>query len=174
MDKKILGLLVAGVVLVAGFAIVWITLNPLDGMMQLDYISIDNEDDFSEYGFGGDGTASNPYIIENIRISNPSGGRSCIRINDIDAYFVIRYCDLSLEPGSDACIMIDYSSNFDVYNCTLTGGYWGFIAVICDNINIAENNILNCTVGISFTDCTNYAQSENTFTDCDQNIYTHP
>ncbi|MFX1440173.1 MAG: hypothetical protein ACFFFD_07980, partial [Promethearchaeota archaeon] len=60
-------------------------------------ILIQNADDFVRYGFPGDGTESNPYIIERLNISTSE--ETCIWISDVNVSFVIRNCRITSYPS---------------------------------------------------------------------------
>ncbi len=61
---------------------------PLDASL-----AIHSDIDFVTYGFSGNGTSSNPYIIENLNLSaNLTYG---IYINDTTKHFIIRNCNIS-------------------------------------------------------------------------------
>jgi len=61
-------------------------------------IAIYDNEDFSTLGFPGNGTESNPYLIEDFFITHES--RTLIHIEDTTAYFVIRNCELDAIRGS--------------------------------------------------------------------------
>ena len=54
-------------------------------------ITINSDDDFVTYGFAGNGSAVNPYIIEQYTIVNQTAG---IKVNSTTAHFIIRNCTL--------------------------------------------------------------------------------
>ncbi|MHA2499900.1 MAG: right-handed parallel beta-helix repeat-containing protein, partial [Candidatus Hodarchaeales archaeon] len=61
-------------------------------------VSIDGNQDFNDTaaarGWPGNGTAANPYIINGLNITGPSGS-NLIEIRNIDAYFQLINCSLS-------------------------------------------------------------------------------
>ncbi|MCK5409911.1 MAG: hypothetical protein KAJ30_06560, partial [Candidatus Heimdallarchaeota archaeon] len=62
-------------------------------LTQINYqIYINELDDFIEYGFPGNGSEENPFIIENYEISNLDVHG--IAIYNVDQYFIIRNCVL--------------------------------------------------------------------------------
>ena len=79
---------------------------------------------FALYGWIGNGTSDNPYIIEGLTMvtSGPS-----ITISNTDAYFIIRNCTLQSTTGGIPCaIVFDTVKNGVIENCTLTAiESWG-------------------------------------------------
>ncbi len=72
---------------------------------------------FAQYGWIGNGTSDNPYIIEGRTMvtSGPS-----ISISDTDAYFIIRNCTLESTFGAPPrAIVLDTVKNGIIENCTL-------------------------------------------------------
>ncbi len=57
-------------------------------------IVINSNNDFSTLGFDGNGSLSNPYIIENLQIDSEDISGSAIQIGGTTDYFVIRNCKL--------------------------------------------------------------------------------
>jgi len=53
-------------------------------------IIITEEQDFIDYGFLGNGSATNPYIIENLNISTSE--ETAIAIYNVSVFYVIRNC----------------------------------------------------------------------------------
>ena len=55
-----------------------------------DPIEIASDEDFQDYGFDGEGTFSQPYLIENLKIISPTD--HAIFIHDTSKFFIIRNC----------------------------------------------------------------------------------
>ena len=55
-------------------------------------ISINSDTDFLTYSFSGDGTPTNPYLIESFNISSTGPSSMAIDIKNTNAYFVIQEC----------------------------------------------------------------------------------
>ena len=94
-------------------------------------IIITSDTDFAALGFPGDGTESNPYIIEGLYIANAS--MFLIVIQDTTAYFIIR-------------------------DNTLNGISGEFTGIYLFNVNygtIENNQIYNCSNGISIDNSDN-------------------
>ncbi len=90
-------------------------------------IIIQNDADFSflagMYGWQGNGSASNPYIIENIEIvgrSNYSDFTGLITINNTRSFFIIRNCILrDFQAYYASGIYLENVSNGEIYNCEI-------------------------------------------------------
>lgn len=75
MFTKIRGGAVAGILVVV--ILIWFAMiytDPINGTI-LEHLAIYSEDDFVSYGFSGNGSSSNPYVVENITIPNPPSGQ---------------------------------------------------------------------------------------------------
>jgi hypothetical protein len=106
-----------------------------------DPISIIEEEDLDAYDFPGDGTATDPYIIEGLSIAGDEG----ISIG-VSAHFVIRDCYIHAQSYG---IRITEAS-CSISGCTLVG-YQGYDAV-CGGIadmTITDNNISGFTQGLT-------------------------
>ncbi len=58
-------------------------------------IDINSNSDFVTLGFSGNGSSTNPYIIENLRIESTAEYGSGIEIGVTNVYFIIRNCEIS-------------------------------------------------------------------------------
>jgi len=93
------------------------------------------------YNFTGNGTESNPYVIENLNITTESGYG--IRITDTTKYFVIRNC---------------------LINASTEGIY---IRDVADNTTVIENvTIIDCNYGIRLNRINEHVISNCTILNC--------
>ncbi|MHA2210220.1 MAG: right-handed parallel beta-helix repeat-containing protein [Candidatus Thorarchaeota archaeon] len=154
-------------------------------------IVITQYSNFSNQGWPGDGSSTNPYRIQGLNIT---GNNTAIKITDTTDYFEISNCILSGDPnireGSICGSVYLYNApngrienctlrwnrdglwarnadNLEVVNCTIQGNYdGGFEIHNSDNIVIE-----NCTItgnielsdGISISDSTGCLLLNNTF-----------
>ena len=58
-------------------------------LSSISYIYIDEDSDFIDYGFPGNGTLSDPYLLQDMTLSENSTTLSSIRIEDTTKYFII-------------------------------------------------------------------------------------
>ena len=129
-------------------------------------IKVNNDTDFAAQaaseGWSGDGSASNPYVIENYEI-DVQGGTSGIRIENVISHFVVRNC--TIYNSSSSGILLNYVSNGTIFNNTMHDivsdglamwsvsdsllanntiynvGYYGFSVWFSDNNMISGNYV---------------------------------
>lgn len=107
-------------------------------------INIMNQTDLETYGFPGNGSAENPYIIENFSIINSS--IILININITNCYFIIRNNTLNGITGEFQGIYIANTKNSIIYNNTISKTRSGIYLDSSQNNTILNNNISNCTL----------------------------
>jgi parallel beta-helix repeat protein len=94
----------------------------------------------------GNGTYSDPYIIEDLEIDGEGSGY-CIFIENSDVYFRIENCTLYNSAGSpttdDAAIRLLNVDNSQLINNNCSSNVLGLNLVYCDNNTISENIINN-------------------------------
>lgn len=95
----------------------------IQGNSDISYINhspirIENNSDFSLYSFPGNGTVDNPYIIENLSISN--GSISNIVIINSSAHFIIRNFVLDGISGNYTGISLTNVSNAQIINNSIS------------------------------------------------------
>ena len=140
-----------------------------------DAFGITEDSYFANYSSSGNGTESNPFIIENYLIeSNYSAG---IFVEGTTAHFIIRNC---LVAGYDYGIFIYNVSvgTAQVINNTCEGivGGYGILAVLAENITITDNTCRNNEYGLIIDSCSGARVSDNriSFTDDPFCIYYSP
>jgi len=87
----------------------------------------------------GNGTYSEPYIIEDLVID--SGGSTCIRIENSDVYFKIENC--TLYNTDDAGIKLEYVNNGQLTDNNCSSNYYGISLSNSNNISISGNTVTN-------------------------------
>lgn len=117
-------------------------------------------------GWPGNGSASNPYIIEGYEIDG-NGGSFCIWISDTDVYFIIRNCklrnatDYMREPYGSA-IALRGVKNGIIINNTCEYVNYGIMLYRYSEKNTIKNNIINYTYsGLSLSDTIYNSVSNN-------------
>jgi parallel beta-helix repeat protein len=109
-------------------------------------IVITNESDFSDLGFPGNGSLSNPYLIQGLEISTPG---DCISFSDIRANFTIKDCILSSESHeSGNGILLDNSTVGTIENCTISNKEVGIKLDHADFPSVDECFIDGCRIGV--------------------------
>lgn len=111
---------------------------------EIDPILIVNDDQFlnyrSIYGWPGNGSNENPYIISGYTIRNTSG--SAININNVELYFVITNCLLS--GASEFGMELKWVKNAQIINNTIkNNGHTGILLRSSSEIAIINNTIEN-------------------------------
>ncbi len=97
----------------------------------INSINIQNDSDFQRlaamHGWPGNGSETNPYVIENVEINgsiftnDDYKDYGLITINNTRVYFIIRNCflrDFNFQRG--AGILLQNATNGQVYNCEIT------------------------------------------------------
>lgn len=137
-------------------------------------IRIDSNGDFAaNANGGGDGSAGNPWIIENYDIDGTGVGY-CIYIGNTTDYFVVRNCYLHDASGGndwpfhpDAGLALYEVTLGEVINNTATNNYYG-IGIGCSSNNTISKNTAssNLGYGIALTQwCNDTAVSSNIVSD---------
>jgi len=111
----------------------------------------------------GNGTYSEPYVIENLIIDGGDSG-SCILIENSDVYFKIENCTLFNSGGYwlYAGIELDTTTNGQLIKNTCSSNSNGIYLIYCDNNTISENLIHNNGEGIFLRKCNNISVIGNT------------
>ena len=98
---------------------------------------------------GGNGSKTNPYIIDDITINGQNSG-NCIEIKNSNKYFIIRNCTIyNSSPGTypnyEAGIRFINVSNGKIINNEIinNGGYGIYLSLDIENIIIANNTVNN-------------------------------
>jgi parallel beta-helix repeat protein len=107
--------------------------------------NITSDADFETQAWPGNGSSSNPYLIENLNITTNQS--SCIWVMNTTSHFIIQNCYF-VSP------IRDYVSQYSVYPITLAN---------VSNCMILRNQVVNSTCGISGYSLMNCTISENQF-----------
>ncbi|MHA2020798.1 MAG: right-handed parallel beta-helix repeat-containing protein [Candidatus Thorarchaeota archaeon] len=144
-------------------------------------IFVDSPEDFESYGFPGDGSASNPYTIQDLNISYSRS--ACISILNVNVCFVISNCILEGNSSLYPIIWLRNVQNSTIEENIVIGGREGIIGsqtrnlrilgnTICDgngglkligslNITVVDNSIYRNSFGIELDSTTNCSFSTN-------------
>ena len=138
-------------------------------------ISINSDGDFalqaSSEGWAGNGTESDPYIIEGYIIS---GDQSCISISSTYAHFVIRDCILeTISGGWDFGISLSHAHDGVVDSCLIRGKYLGIAAWTVYDCVFVNNTIYDTDIALNIDSCRNCTVDSNTFVGCSPMVYGH-
>ncbi len=158
-------------------------------------ITITSDADFASQGWPGNGTESNPYVVEGLSIA---AGGNCISISDTTVCFVIRDCLLTGGNSGDGvslenvirgrvegCVISEksngvylvHSSNNSVVNNTISHNDGDGVLVFNSSTNSVVNNTIsdNSGDGVSlFDSSTNNTVVNNTISqNYDDGIYLY-
>lgn len=109
-------------------------------------IVIKSNTDLQSYASSGNGTQSNPYIIENLRIVNSSANTNCIDIENTYNYFIVRNNYIScIGSGSNGIFLQTVTSGTATIenNTFIRNGKAGIYVSNSNYINISSNTFLN-------------------------------
>jgi len=112
----------------------------------------------------GNGTYSEPYIIEDLVIDGGGSG-SCVMIGNSDVYFKIEICTLynsGNKSAIDAGITLINTSNGKLINNKLNNNYIGISIGLGTNNTISGNDLSNNVVGILLININNNSILGNT------------
>ncbi|MGD9381533.1 MAG: NosD domain-containing protein, partial [Candidatus Thorarchaeota archaeon] len=127
-------------------------------------IVITNESNFTDLGFPGNGSLTNPYMIQGLEIST-SG--DCISITDIRANFTIRDCMFTSgasESGNG--ILLDNSTSGTIENCTITNKDIGINLDHADFPSVYICDISGCRIGVYALILFNFTITDTDVYDC--------
>ena len=120
----------------------------------------------------GQGTYSDPYVIEDLVIDSGGSG-SCILIENSDIYFRIENCTLYNSVGlhGDAGIQLSHVTNSKLINNDCSSNDYGILLDNSDNNTVSGNNANNNHQGIFLKESDYNTVSGNIANDNYQGIY---
>jgi parallel beta-helix repeat protein len=104
-------------------------------------INISSNQDFILQGWPGNGTANNPYRIENLSIDTTM---SCINVSNTDVFIEVAGCSLSINaPRGIYCLHFNNVTNCAIANCIIATGYYGggIFFQSCENCSVEQCEI---------------------------------
>jgi len=110
----------------------------------------------------GNGTYSEPYIIEDLEI-DVEGSGNCILIENSDVYFKIENCTVYNSGPSyhNAGIRLSNVNNSLIISNNCSSNYYGIYLLECNNNTISGNNATNNGRGIYLSGSNNTHVSRN-------------
>ena len=127
--------------------------------------SISSNNDFNDTaqaeGWTGNGSLTNPFVIEKLFIE---ASYDCISIHGTTVYFIIRNCTF-VKDGIESGIGLNMQSvdNGIIENCTFTNLWIGCITWFVSNCTWNENTFGNLLDGIWLQESTNCIITDNSF-----------
>ncbi|MHA1954331.1 MAG: right-handed parallel beta-helix repeat-containing protein, partial [Candidatus Heimdallarchaeaceae archaeon] len=106
------------------------------------YVKYDS--DFEVYGFPGNGSKTNPYIIQNYDLY-PGMYQNGIRIEQTTKHFIIRNCRI---VNSYAALQIQrvQPNTARIINCTIINARMGMETLHTDHMSIINNTLIDCSL----------------------------
>jgi parallel beta-helix repeat protein len=128
--------------------------------MDHDNIVIESDEDFAVQGWPGNGTVSNPYMIEELRIEFDS---PCVNISNTQAYFVISNCIFTREVnGGSYGVLFTNVSRGVVEKCVIYSKSRGVMLIDSTDCVLRELTIYDSSnYGIYLHHSTNCHISSN-------------
>ncbi len=136
-----------------------------------EVIFITNNSQFSEEGFTGNGSVSNPYVLQDI---SPGRNLSEIYIRDTTAHFIIRNCSILSTTDGYSGLGFDLTNimNGRIESCTIVKNYRGFDIENSDGLEIVNNTIYDSQKeAINAEDSNNLLIANNTISDSTYGVY---
>jgi hypothetical protein len=143
---------------------------PLENLTEHAPISIIGDQEFANQvdleEWPGNGTASDPFIIEGLRIVTDT--RACILIQDVLEYhFIIRDCYLeAIDRSLGVCVKIYESANGVVENCRMVSGYQGMDFFGSTDCMIRDSVMWDVGCGINATFASSITIERNIAGEC--------
>jgi len=123
----------------------------VENPLQINYVDhnpiiIISDNNFTDYGFTGNGTADNPYLIENLEISS------------LDHYFIDN--GISIE---------DTTKHFVIQNCLISANSRAIVItnITANSAQIISNSFTECRYGVDFSFAEGIILRDNNLTNCD-------
>jgi len=127
-------------------------------------ISISGNDDFanqvSSEGWLGNGSPSNPYVIESLNIT---GSEISVSINRVSASFVIANCELATTSQTSPCFSLNLTSNGRIEGCVMRSTNRGIDFYHANNCILDLNTVEAYTNALLVFDCLNCTFTNNVF-----------
>lgn len=118
-----------------------------------------------EWCRSGDGSYSNPYVIENLTIDCEQQYSGIVINNSKNVYFKISNCTLKNSGLSKAGIFIENTQNGTLTGNNCSNNMYGIYLNACMNLTISNNFVMNNTeCGIYLSSCKNGSILDNSAT----------
>ncbi len=122
--------------------------NPIEG--RDEPIHIVDDTDFAEQaevkGWPGNGTQSDPYVIENLSIVSSI---YCIEIRSAEAFFVIRNCALRATDTNGRALYLSEAHEATVSGCRTEGSLSGIELFQCERCSVQDCKVKYSCFGIN-------------------------
>jgi parallel beta-helix repeat protein len=151
-------------------SLIQIPMNPAEaGETPFPSILIHSDDEFTPANgvFNGSGTASDPYIIEDLLITGPYG--RCIEIRNTTKHLLVRNVTCTKGSGASMGISVGNATNCTFEDVVVYDQAYGIIAWESENITIRDCTI--STGNLKFRDSEHVAVYNTSVTDVDPKYF---
>ena len=138
--KLIIAIISSVALAISTFIVIYFTVISPRGLTEFDNIVIWNDSDFRDYNFEGKGTADEPYLISNYKITT-SIARG-IYIADTTKHFIIEGCIIEA-PYAGIYIRNTAEGTVTISNSSIKSGKVGIYVSNSDDIRIINNTCEN-------------------------------
>ncbi|MBN2230763.1 MAG: right-handed parallel beta-helix repeat-containing protein [Candidatus Thorarchaeota archaeon] len=108
-------------------------------------ITVSGDSAFTGAGFTGTGTPGDPYILDGVAVTTSSGGNG-IYITGTTKHFIIQNCIVNLTAASSSYgIRFNDADNGTIYNCEIFGTGTGIYVDNCEDLNITQTDVHDCS-----------------------------
>jgi len=127
-----------------------------------DPITITSNQDFVDQGWTGNGSKSNPYLIQGLSIASDE---KCISISFTDVYFKISNCSFThnTELGGSRGVSLNTVQNGFIENCEFLNLFWSIEAESIAIVKFANNSFYGEFYGMKLEDSANCTLTSNEF-----------
>ena len=120
----------------------------------------------------GSGTWGDPYIIDNLNLTDSDGLGGCLEIRDSKAYFIIQNCEFKNSTGEEGVYLFNVANGTIGVNNEFSNNRYGISLSESENCTIQGNTIKNCDRGIYYKpDSHNQSIINNNINECNFGIY---
>lgn len=128
----------------------------------------DLENKASANGWSGNGSSSDPYLIEDIYIDG-NGTSHCMRIENTTSHLSIlnsTFVNASTGFVGGAGLYLKNSSNISIQGCKFNQSYWGIKFIEMGNVSINSDFSSGITFGIEGSESSNISITSTNFSYC--------
>jgi parallel beta-helix repeat protein len=109
-------------------------------------VLIESDEEFVLQGWPGNGTESNPYLINNLHITSAA---TSIEIQNTRVFFVVQNCLLESDVAFGEGILLYNVTNAHIQDCIITGHDRGILIRKSSNSSLLNNTVDRANRGIS-------------------------
>lgn len=135
-----------------------------------DPINISSVDDLLTQGWPGDGTPSNPFVIDGLNISVSSNGYA-IHISNVNVHILITDCIIIGDMKNETGIQLHDCSHCTINGTTFMDLWTGIYAESANQITVANSTFIENLNDISCTGGTDFVIQESAFLSSTRSVW---